>query len=146
MKPRTWLKQIVEGSAGLHCKVEWDDLNGSEKRRFCTECQKSVMNLSEMTPKEAESRLWGAYRASHEVPCVTFLVDDDGQMVVKPEAPPARVGRAARFLAVGIAASLPLVGCSRARTTGAPPPPATATASDGGPGGQDAAVSACDEQ
>jgi hypothetical protein len=36
------------------CSSDWEQMHGSEKVRFCAECNLNVYNLSEMTKKEAE--------------------------------------------------------------------------------------------
>src|ERR1044071_8467947 len=37
------------------CPANWDEMNGSDQIRFCSECNKYVYNLSEMTRREAEA-------------------------------------------------------------------------------------------
>jgi hypothetical protein len=138
----TWLNRIAAGSTALQCKTDWNDMAGSDAQRFCNRCQKSVMNLSEMTAAEAETRLWDIYQTSGEVPCVTFVLDEDDRMIVKREARrPSRVSHPARLLALGIAASLPLAGCAR-RTTGAPPLPTETSMSASEHRGRDETASA----
>ncbi len=142
-----WLDQIADDKATLTCDTPWDNMTGGDEQRFCDRCQKNVMNLSEMTASEAEARLWRAYRDSGEVPCVTFLLDDDGRMIVEPEPRAPLVSRGhARLLAVGLVAALPLAGCSQSRTTGgsqgrttgAPQPPSSLSASQDNPPGSSA--------
>jgi hypothetical protein len=42
------------------CSANWDEMFGSERRRFCSECKLNVYNLSEMTREEAENFLINA--------------------------------------------------------------------------------------
>ena len=37
------------------CKADWEQMIGSERMRFCGECNLNVYNLSGMTRSEAES-------------------------------------------------------------------------------------------
>jgi hypothetical protein len=39
------------------CSADWDRMDGNDRVRFCSECQKSVFNLSAMTRREAEALL-----------------------------------------------------------------------------------------
>ena len=133
----TWLEQIVEDRGSLTCATSWDAMAGDERQRFCDRCQKNVINLSDMTAREAEARLWSEYRDSGKVPCVTLVLDEDDRMVVKPEARRSlRSAGPARLLALGLAASLPLAGCQRRTftTTGAPMPPASSFSNSQGGG------------
>ncbi|MBD0325380.1 MAG: hypothetical protein ICV68_03060 [Pyrinomonadaceae bacterium] len=52
MKTRTNPLEHVRVAAP--CSADWEQMHGSEKVRFCAECNLSVYNLSEMTKKEAE--------------------------------------------------------------------------------------------
>ena len=36
------------------CSADWNEMNGSERVRFCASCQLNVFNLSAMTKREAE--------------------------------------------------------------------------------------------
>lgn len=42
------------------CSANWDEMFGSERRRFCSQCKLNVYNLSEMTREEAENFLINA--------------------------------------------------------------------------------------
>ena len=37
------------------CNANWDEMYGSERKRFCAECKLNVYNISEMTKDEAEN-------------------------------------------------------------------------------------------
>ena len=53
------------------CREDWDEMRGNDKVRFCSHCEKSVNNISEMTPKEA-IRL--ARRSNGNI-CIRYRVD-----------------------------------------------------------------------
>jgi len=42
------------------CPKLWDDLQGDERRRFCSECSLHVLNAAELTRREAEELVAGA--------------------------------------------------------------------------------------
>lgn len=42
------------------CDANWNEMRGSERRRYCTMCKLNVYNLSGMTQEEAESFLINA--------------------------------------------------------------------------------------
>jgi hypothetical protein len=37
------------------CAANWDEMYGSERKRFCSECKLNVYNISEMTKQEGEN-------------------------------------------------------------------------------------------
>ena len=37
------------------CPAKWEDMNGDDKVRFCSQCQKNVFNISKMNAAEAEN-------------------------------------------------------------------------------------------
>ena len=37
------------------CSANWDEMYGSERKRFCADCRLNVYNISEMTKDEAEN-------------------------------------------------------------------------------------------
>jgi hypothetical protein len=37
------------------CSANWDEMYGSDRKRFCAECKLNVYNISEMTKNEAEN-------------------------------------------------------------------------------------------
>jgi hypothetical protein len=55
------------------CRVPWQTMSGGDKVRFCTQCSKSVYDLSAMTAVEANELLGSAER-----PCVRFYRRADG--------------------------------------------------------------------
>lgn len=61
------------------CKADWEQMIGSERMRFCGECNLNVYNLSGMTRFEAESLI-----ARNEGRlCVKFYRRFDGSIITK---------------------------------------------------------------
>lgn len=89
----------------FRCHADWDAMEGSEQKRFCTHCQKYVHNLSEMTQENAES-----FMASQSGSCVRMIRRADGSTVMKncPKTTKLRNFTAASG-AAGIAASSAIV-------------------------------------
>ena len=59
------------------CKADWNQMIGSERMRFCGECNLNVYNLSGMTRSEAESLI-----ARNEGRlCVRFYRRGDGSTI-----------------------------------------------------------------
>lgn len=62
-----------------HCRSDWDQMYGDDRRRFCGECQMNVYNLSEMSRGEAESFLLNAEGRL----CVRYYRRRDGSVITK---------------------------------------------------------------
>lgn len=61
------------------CPADWDQMIGSERMRFCGQCNLNVYNLSRMTRAEAESLI-----ARNEGRlCVRFYRRTDGSIITK---------------------------------------------------------------
>lgn len=62
------------------CSVSWDDMNGDEQTRFCSQCKLNVYNLSAMSDTEAAAvlALNGADKAR---PCVYFYRNKEGLII-----------------------------------------------------------------
>jgi hypothetical protein len=94
------------------CPVELpEDFRGGARNRHCAHCDKTVHLLSSLTEGEAKAFL---ERSAGRDVCVTYLVDDRGDILFRPEAPVVpisalrrRVGAAA---AVGL--GLALAACA----------------------------------
>lgn len=61
------------------CSADWNEMIGSERRRFCGECKLNVYNLSGMTRVEAENLLI----KSEGRLCVRFFKRADGSVLTK---------------------------------------------------------------
>jgi hypothetical protein len=61
------------------CKADWDQMIGSEQKRFCSQCNLNVYNLSGMKRDEAESLI-----ARNEGRlCVRFYRRTDGSIITR---------------------------------------------------------------
>ncbi|MEJ7848771.1 MAG: hypothetical protein WKF92_11855 [Pyrinomonadaceae bacterium] len=61
------------------CAASWDEMYGSDRKRFCGECKLNVYNLSDMTRREAENLLLN----SEGRLCVKFFRRADGTVLTK---------------------------------------------------------------
>ncbi len=82
------------------CSQDWNEMIGTERKRFCGECKLNVYNLSGMTRNEAENLLLN----SEGRLCVRFFKRADGTVLTKDcpvgwQAIKRRVSRAATAFA-----------------------------------------------
>ncbi|HEU5236662.1 MAG TPA: hypothetical protein VFU37_05945 [Pyrinomonadaceae bacterium] len=61
------------------CKADWDQMIGSERVRFCAQCNLNVYNLSGMTRTEAESLI----ARNEQRLCVRFFRRRDGSIITR---------------------------------------------------------------
>ena len=61
------------------CTVDWNQMIGSERMRFCGQCSLNVYNLSGMTRSEAEHLI----ARNEERLCVKFYRRRDGSIITK---------------------------------------------------------------
>ncbi len=61
------------------CSVDWEDMIGNDRRRFCGQCELNVFNLSDMTQREAEALI---NQAEGRL-CVRFFRRADGSILTK---------------------------------------------------------------
>jgi hypothetical protein len=108
------------------CDVDWEDMVGDERGRFCGRCGKTVTNLSVLDGDQIAGVLARG-------DCVSFLYREDASiMTAERRAPGGTAG--AKAAAVVLAATMALtLGCDARRTSGAPLPltPAASGAADG---------------
>jgi hypothetical protein len=110
------------------CAVPWRSMPGTDRVRFCPDCQRNVYHLSAMTAAEADALL----RADPDGPCVRFSRRADGTVITANRRGGrlvrawTRVAAAVSAVFVGLAS---LAGCDCAQlglcTQGklvAPPP------------------------
>ena len=100
------------------CHENWSEMTGSEQSRFCQQCEKSVLNLTEMTNDEVREVV-----TSGESICVRMRRQPDGTIVTRDTAKARQSGwfrRHMNAIATSVAASLALVGCSRDNTVSSP--------------------------
>lgn len=61
------------------CPVQWGEMYGDERRRFCEQCQREVYDLSAMSDEEAREFL-----VEHEgSACITFFRRADGRVMTR---------------------------------------------------------------
>lgn len=61
------------------CSMDWNQMDGDERKRFCGECKLNVYNLSGMTRYDAENLL----RLSEGRLCVRYFQRHDGTIITK---------------------------------------------------------------
>ena len=98
------------------CPASWDAMSGDEQQRHCSQCEKSVFHLSEMTRDEAERTL----RENDGNLCVRMRVNrSDGRVLTADDVGATNLPRWKHALrrALGAALAVPLLcfvpGCSR---------------------------------
>ena len=122
------------------CEVDWEDMVGDERARFCGRCSKTVTNLSVLNGDEIAAVL-------ERGDCVSFLYRDDASIVTKESCTtPSGRPRDARFpsastAVVVLAATMAMtLGCGTQRSGGSPLPPATGSAATALPSTESASV------
>src|SRR4030095_1834389 len=81
----TTRKNILDqGEITSPCTANWDEMKGTEQIRYCSECDKYVYNLSEMTRREAEELLV----SSGDQMCARLTRDLKGQTLTVESLPP----------------------------------------------------------
>ncbi len=61
------------------CSVDWNEMIGDNRRRFCGDCKLNVYNLSDMTRTEAENLIMNAEGRL----CVKFYKRADGSIITQ---------------------------------------------------------------
>lgn len=98
------------------CDVDWEDMVGNERGRFCGRCGKTVRNLSVLDEDEVRTVLARG-------DCVSFLYRADASVVTAPSRAEGGTGTVAGAAAVVLAATMALtLGCDATPTTDEPPP------------------------
>jgi len=93
------------------CSQDWNEMIGSERKRFCGECKLNVYNLSGMSRAEAQNLLL----SSEDRLCVRFYRRADGSVLTKDcpvgwQAIKRRVSKTATAAASLIFAALGSIG------------------------------------
>jgi|GEM_PF-1260435 len=118
-KPATALDNVRVASP---CTARWDQMQGDERSRFCSECKLSVYNLSAMTKDEASAFVAGAEGRV----CIRYYQRADGTMLtadcpVGVRAVRMRFTRRVRSMtAAALALVATGVGASSMRAGGSP--------------------------
>lgn len=127
------------------CPESWQAMNGDERTRFCSRCQKHVYDLAALEAREIDALI----EATQGRLCARITRDRSGRMITRepepspfhlPDAVPAR--RASPIVAAVVTAVVGLTGAAWAEAPASPPaaasPAAPATpdaAHPSGPGG-----------
>lgn len=70
------------------CCVSWDTMEGEGHKRFCSDCEKEVVNLSALTEEESRTFL-----ETTPHPCIRYTYDQDGLVYfVHPQVKRQREG------------------------------------------------------
>ncbi len=85
-------------SVATPCRASWENMQGSDKARFCQTCRKNVYNLSTMSRAEAEALI----QEKEGRLCVRFYQRDDGTVLTADC--PVGLGALRRRLWGGLAA------------------------------------------
>lgn len=97
------LTQLSQIEVASPCSAPWEEMEGDEKVRFCSQCQLHVFNLSAMDVEEAGARI-----AEHaDGLCVRFFRRADGTLLTRDC--PIGVGRKQRSRRLAIRTSVELV-------------------------------------
>ena len=73
------------------CRMDWNQMEGDERKRFCDRCQKSVYNIAEMSAADALELIGCGDRV-----CARIFRRADGTIVTS-ECPPERKGGLFQF-------------------------------------------------
>jgi hypothetical protein len=116
------------------CSADWNQMQGDERRRFCSSCSLHVHDLSRMTTDEAMSLL---QQAGQGRVCVRFFRRSDGKVLTRdcPVGLRQKLRRmAARAAALWLLLCSGLAACVRPRQAeGAPAQPQPVSAPQPGP-------------
>lgn len=110
---RTSLTVLDNLQVASPCHVDWNEMAGDDKSRFCGQCEKHVYNLSAMTTEAALDLV----REKEGNLCVRFYRRHDGTMLTTdcPVGVHHRIRRRKRTAGVfaSIASLLFMTGCAR---------------------------------
>ena len=86
------------------CSANWEEMNGTEQKRFCAMCQLNVYNLSAMTKNEAEKLI----SDNEDRLCVRFYRRSDGTIITQncPKGIAALKRRLSRLSAAALSAAI----------------------------------------
>ena len=103
------------------CTMDWDQMKGNAKQRYCKKCSQQVYNFSEMSSDEVESLI---NRDDQRV-CAQFYCRDDGTIIMKdcPRAPIKRISRWQFSIASVLGIAVALAFLDRLGNQSPPPPP-----------------------
>lgn len=102
------LRMIDDVRVQKPCHADWDAMTGDDAKRFCSQCQKHVHNLSALSRDDAERLI-----ANSPALCVRYMPDAQGAPITKPSW--RQPGRALLALAAAAMSSL-LAACNMAQS------------------------------
>lgn len=102
------LRMIDDVRVQKQCHADWDAMTGDDAKRFCSQCQKHVHNLSALSREDAERLI-----ATSPKLCVRYQPDAQGAPITKPSW--RQPGRAVLALAAAVMSSL-LTACNVAQS------------------------------
>jgi hypothetical protein len=76
---RRFTSPLKNVTVATPCPADWDGMIGSERVKFCGQCELNVYNLSAMSTREAESLIAGAEGRL----CVRFYRRKDGSIITQ---------------------------------------------------------------
>jgi hypothetical protein len=80
------------------CPIDWDEMSGDDRKRYCKTCGKHVYDLTAMSPDEIVSVLAPVREQGGEL-CGRVYRRPDGGLTA-PERPPVRAARKHRQLSI----------------------------------------------
>lgn len=110
------LRLLDQVKVAAPCPANWDEMEGNDQVRHCSQCRHNVYNLSAMSDEEAERLLSMATGRL----CVRYYQRSDGKVMTRdcPEGLRALRQRAAKRLAIAFSFILSAIGCGRQEMMG----------------------------
>ncbi len=71
-------KESLDLEISSPCNVDWDEMIGDERERFCNKCELNVYNVSAMSNKEAIEFL---QNQNKENLCINYFKDKSGRII-----------------------------------------------------------------
>jgi hypothetical protein len=91
-----------------NCPASWRDMDGNDQVRHCSQCDRNVYNLSNMSRDEAAALI----EETEGRLCVRYYRRRDGTMMTRDCGRPERAAFNLRLLLAGLLAALGLSGCT----------------------------------
>jgi hypothetical protein len=109
---RKQLPMLASVRVASPCPARWEDMEGNERKRYCSDCKLIVFNLSDMTSQEAESFL----RSATGRVCAHYYQRPDGTILTR-DCPRglAAVRRRFALCATSVASLILFTGLALAR-------------------------------
>jgi hypothetical protein len=120
------------------CHVEWEDMTGDDRKRFCGSCQLDVHNISDMSRKEAEKFLEQSASCGGRL-CIQYYQRHDGTILTEDcpvglrrlrDATLKLYGKVASFVSAAFCLAMPFAKAQGTDTSTPQPPPQPIRADD----------------